>query len=500
MVDYNIQPVQVPNFAASIGGALDDRYKLGLEQARANRLNEQADIERQKFEIAQQARTNALGNAAASKTAVTNALRGIVVPLPGETPGPYMPDINRAINALALQGRVPEANTLSNFLEQQAKQKQAENTAAQGGVKLSSDKMALENTTLAQAQNAANTVSSPEELLALNAAIHSNASPLRDMFDRMGIDANTSQAKLQEAIQTQGFPAARAMFSQGAAAASEAHTKELQAQATLASTQATTAGTQATTANTVATGERATTTATAPVPKEVNLGNRIVMIDSNPLSPTFKQELTSLEMGAKPKEAPTTEVKLLPGQRMTSEGNVEDIPGSRPFVQNSKAHAGDAKNVQMVNSTTNDTLTDIDKILDPKKASDFDANFGYGSSLTAKTPGARDVAAKLDNIKAALKEAGLQLFRTGGSIGSMTEKEWPIVQDRIATLNGNMSPDAARATLADIKNRIDRIRNITNDTYDTQWGATQYHKPELTKKNTPSEGTTSSGVKFKIEP
>jgi len=138
----------------------------------------------------------------------------------------------------------------------------------------------------------------------------------------------------------------------------------------------------------------------------------------------------------------------------------------------------------LVNATTDSTFSDIDKILDPKKAADFDANFGYGSTITSKTPGARDVATKLESIKAALKEAGLTLFRSGGSIGAMTEKEWPIVQDRIASLNNSMSPDEARRTLADIKNRMDRIRNITNDTYDTQWGATQYHKPELTKNST----------------
>jgi len=297
--------VQVPNFAGAIGNAMDDRYKIGLEQARSQRLNEQADIERQRFDLERQKNALSVNNAAASKAAVTNALRNSVVPLPGEAAGPYLPSVQRATNALALQGRTPEANTLSNFLEQQAKQKQAENTAEQGGIKTSADKLALENSTLQQAQKAADTVSSPEELLALNAAIHSPNSPLRDMFDRMGIDADTSQAKLQEAIQTQGFSGARAMFAQGAAAATAAHSKELQDQATLA-------GTQATTANTVQTGQQNAVKFNAPVPKEVNLGNRIAIIDSNPQSPTFNQELSSMDMGITPKEStPSTLAKLI---------------------------------------------------------------------------------------------------------------------------------------------------------------------------------------------
>jgi hypothetical protein len=40
--------------------------------------------------------------------------------------------------------------------------------------------------------------------------------------------------------------------------------------------------------------------ATAPKPTEVRLGNRVVMIDTNPDSPTYKQEVTSAQIGVSP--------------------------------------------------------------------------------------------------------------------------------------------------------------------------------------------------------
>lgn len=39
---------------------------------------------------------------------------------------------------------------------------------------------------------------------------------------------------------------------------------------------------------------------TAPKPSEVRLGNRVVMIDTNPDSPTYKQEVTSAQIGVSP--------------------------------------------------------------------------------------------------------------------------------------------------------------------------------------------------------
>jgi hypothetical protein len=38
----------------------------------------------------------------------------------------------------------------------------------------------------------------------------------------------------------------------------------------------------------------------SPIPESVNLGNRVVIFDKNPNSPTFNQELRSMEVGAKP--------------------------------------------------------------------------------------------------------------------------------------------------------------------------------------------------------
>jgi len=466
MVDYNIA---IPGGGSN---ALNPMALMALQQrgqiGQGNLAYKEQLLALKEQQINNQLAKAALSqeNTAAAKKDITNAISNSVVGLPGEAAGPYLPDVNRAVNSLALGGKLGPAKTVSDFLEQQAKQRVQEGLADENAAKAKGENEKLIDTHIARFQTMSQFVDSPEKAAAFSKAMSSD--PALADYAHLAGDPEEAAAR-NAALYTQD-PVA---WHTGVAKL----TGEQFINAVKPKIETVGAG-----QNVVAvspSGTAATSLMTTPsAPKEATVPSGYRMAPDG----------TSMEVipggPASAKQLAASAVKLEPGQTMTPEGNIEDVPGSRLYVKNSKAHAGDAKNVAMVNTTTDSTLSDIDKILDPKKASDFDANFGYGSSISSKLPGARDVATKLDSIKAALKEAGLQLFRSGGSIGAMTEKEWPIVQDRIAALNSNMSPDEARRTLADIKSRMDRIRNITNDTYDTQWGATQYHKSELTKNST----------------
>ena len=72
---------------------------------------------------------------------------------------------------------------------------------------------------------------------------------------------------------------------------------------------------------------------TSPIPESVNLGNRVAIIDKNPNSPTFNQELRSMEVGAKPEAVrpPSTapEPKQVPlGDRVVT---IDNNPNSPTF-------------------------------------------------------------------------------------------------------------------------------------------------------------------------
>ena len=494
----------------------------------------------QMLALKQQQVDNALANAGAGRAksdyelnqmkAVRDVLANRVSPAVVGVPGiaysgtGVSTDPNEGLyNKLLGTGDIPSANAY--LTGQNTAATTGETNARTAGLNIDniSKQYKAENDALAQVAANAEHITDSDTLLAVNAALHGPNSPLKSMFDRMGITPEKSQADLQQVIAKQGFDKALSLFSQGAAKTLEAHNADLKSQADVSQSNATTA-------NTVATGQRAADAETLSKPTQISLGDRIVIVEGNPRLPNYNQELTTLKMGAAPKEATPpapsnvsrlmdelasvlktdpnnaeriatlktaiskesgdaklaaqSNIKLEPGQKLDDNGNIVNMPNSRIDAQQRKAHAQDAKKIETVNVSTDSTLSNIDQILDPKKSSDFDANFGYGSSLTSKTPGARDVAAKIDNIKAALKSLGLEDFRVNGSIGAMTEKEWPIVQDRIAALKDNMSPEAARQTLADIKQRLSMMRNIAHDSYDNQWGASQYYKSDLTKNST----------------
>jgi len=467
MVDYNIA---IPGGGGS--NALHPLALMALQQrgqlGEGNLAYKEQLLALKEQQINNQLAKAALSqeNTAAAKKDITNAISNSVVGLPGEAAGPYLPDVNRAVNSLALGGKLGPAKTVSDFLEQQAKQRVQEGLADENAAKAKGENEKLIDTHIARYQTMSQFVDSPEKAAAFSKAMSSD--PALADYAHLAGDPEEAAAR-NAALYTQD-PVA---WHTGVAKL----TGEQFINAVKPKIETVGAG-----QNVVAvspSGTAATSLMTTPsAPKEATM----------PAGYRMAANGTSMEVipggPADAKQLAAANVKLEPGQKLDENGNIYNMPNSKIDAQQRKAHANDAKKIETVNVATDSTLSNIDQILDPKKASDFNANFGYGSSISAKLPGARDVAAKIDNIKSALKSLGLEDFRVNGSIGAMTEKEWPIVQDRIASLKDNMSPEAARQTLADIKNRLNMMRNITHDSYDNQWGASQYYKPELTKNST----------------
>ena len=98
-----------------------------------------------------------------------------------------------------------------------------------------------------------------------------------------------------------------------------------------------------------------------------------------------------------------------------------------------------------------------------------------------------------------MKGAGLEQLRAGGSIGQITEAEWPIIEKQIDNITPYMGEKAARDALTAIKHRLDNIAERAIETYDTQWGGTQFYSPVKAKPTGGggggggiSEGTTAT--------
>lgn len=184
-------------------------------------------------------------------------------------------------------------------------------------------------------------------------------------------------------------------------------------------------------------------------------------------------------------------VRIKPGERWSEEKQmVEQIPGSAAFIEQQTKHGKDLGAIKTVQTTTKWGKDRIDTILDPKNKAGFENNFGGFSAYATKefSGDTARVKSELDSLKSDLKERGLQLFRSGGSIGAMTEKEWPIVENMIASLNPRLDADDARDILRKIKVKFDNIESLAAEKYNDQWQNTQYHKPVETNRNAPANG------------
>ena len=171
--------------------------------------------------------------------------------------------------------------------------------------------------------------------------------------------------------------------------------------------------------------------------------------------------------------------KLRPGEVYNAKlDRVEAKPGSELYNKQSKSHASDYKAASGTQSKMDESIAKIDNILDVKNKTAFEGNFGgYNAYGTRMLPGENsDLRKSIDSFKSDLKMAGLELIRQGGSIGQMTEREWPIVEQMIASIDPVLGEENARKVFEDIKTRFQTIKAAAQDVYDTQWSSTQYHK------------------------
>jgi len=181
-----------------------------------------------------------------------------------------------------------------------------------------------------------------------------------------------------------------------------------------------------------------------------------------------------------PEEVNELKPKLEKGERWNAEeGRVDAVPGSKIYIQQSQKHAKSLQTYKAVDTKSNQMLNKIDAILDPKNAAAFEGNFGgYNAEVTRLLPGENtDLRKKIDSFKSNMKAVGLELMRSGGSIGQMTEREWPIVEQMLGAIDPVLSEEDARMEFERIKARVEQIVNNASDIYDTEWGETQYYKP-----------------------
>lgn len=173
--------------------------------------------------------------------------------------------------------------------------------------------------------------------------------------------------------------------------------------------------------------------------------------------------------------------KLKQGERWNPQTQrVEIVPGSDLYNKSKKIHSADFSTLRGVEGQRNLAIQKIDKLLAPENAGAFENLFGgYNAYVTSQLSGkTADLKNQLESLKSNLKTAGLQLIKTGsgGAIGQITEREWPILEGMIATLSPTMTEEEARNALGGIKTFMQNLATNAQETYDASWAESQFYK------------------------
>jgi hypothetical protein len=78
--------------------------------------------------------------------------------------------------------------------------------------------------------------------------------------------------------------------------------------------------------------------------------------------------------------------------------------------------------------------------------------------------------------------------KTGGAVGGVTEKEWPILEQQLAALDGAQTPDAYRAALTNLNNQLSSSSTRVKNAYEQTYGKLKYEATPYQQ-----QGQTSSG-------
>lgn len=188
-------------------------------------------------------------------------------------------------------------------------------------------------------------------------------------------------------------------------------------------------------------------------------------------------------------------LKLKPGERYNPQTDtVEPVPGSALYQEQAGKHGKDLAGVVSVKQKAGGGIEAIDNFLNTKGAVESQFGGGYSGLVTSRmNPDAR---ANLENIKAAVRSAGLDMMRAGGSVGTMTEREWPMVEQLMANITNSMSEEEARLQLAKAKAKMESIQNEAARLYQLEWGNTPYSQQmRTTPGGAPPAG---DGKRYKI--
>ena len=171
---------------------------------------------------------------------------------------------------------------------------------------------------------------------------------------------------------------------------------------------------------------------------------------------------------------------MAPGYRWSADKQSQEaIPGGPADFKQQQAVAAEQGQVQSV-VTNLDRLGDsADQLLNHKGLPKVVG--GAYSVYMPNWPGsdASNAKAQLDTLKAQVGVNTLQAMRdaskTGGAVGNVTEKEWPILQNQLGSLDAVQSIDQFKSVLRQIQDTVARTKQRVQGVYSQKWTGSNGH-------------------------
>lgn len=143
------------------------------------------------------------------------------------------------------------------------------------------------------------------------------------------------------------------------------------------------------------------------------------------------------------------------------------------------------KALEATNGTLDDIDTTINNLLETDKTTGRPLGLkpgalsnigGFYNMYMINQPGGAaaeawsDIKKLKNNLGVMTLNAMREASKTGGAVGNVTEKEWPILQGQIAALDPELGEQRFLESLLTIKNRVQAIRTSAQSAYDTMYG------------------------------
>ena len=142
-------------------------------------------------------------------------------------------------------------------------------------------------------------------------------------------------------------------------------------------------------------------------------------------------------------------------------------------------HAQDLSSLEAINDSTQGIIGRMGSIQSNKG---FESNFGmFPEVVTRYIPGKNyNTKVELEQLEDMAKTSGLSQIRAGAgqSIGTITEREWPIIASQLLKLNVGQTDEAAKGMLGTARRSLLNMRNRELREYQNKWKDSPFYKEQ----------------------